>query len=112
MNSENNVEQPKFQHDCNDCKYLGTFFNLDVYLCSKSGRGSIIARFGNDGPDYYSSRISVLLNELINPNNKINIEISDEPIPMIDWIFSEEGLDYYKAWVIALATLSIKGNLK
>lgn len=47
----------KFTHDCDCCIFLGHAKGRDWYSCSNSqsilGR-SIIARFGDDGPDYSS----------------------------------------------------------
>lgn len=45
-----------YEHDCNACTYLGPFFDgadkYDLYICNT--QGSIIARYGDDGPDYTS----------------------------------------------------------
>lgn len=65
------LDDPKFQHDCNRCVFLGCSMacfsttrkntEIDLYYCpgpdpetNKTSDGSIIARFGNDGPDYWS----------------------------------------------------------
>lgn len=49
---------PKFTHDCDKCQFLGTEHGHDLYICASrmiKGLGpSIIARFGNDGPQYAS----------------------------------------------------------
>jgi hypothetical protein len=49
---------PKFTHDCDKCQFLGTEQGCDLYICASrmiKGLGpSIIARFGNDGPQYAS----------------------------------------------------------
>ena len=50
---------PRFQHDCDDCKFLGTIVSkyqpnapyADLYACRDN---SLIARYGSDGPDYSS----------------------------------------------------------
>ncbi len=42
-----------FSHDCNDCVYLGSDENNDFYFC-EGGVPTVIARFGNDGWEYYS----------------------------------------------------------
>jgi len=54
-----------FTHDCTDhgcCKYAGSFNDSDVYV---SRTGTLIIRFGNDGPDYssYSSDIVGMIAE-------------------------------------------------
>lgn len=55
---------PKYQHDCDACKYLGTGIckvlgdgELDFYICNTSLGRSIIARYGSDGPEYISGAL-------------------------------------------------------
>lgn len=55
------TDKPKFQHDCNECKFLGHAKNCDWYVCDKSdilGR-SIIARHGNKGYENASCALFV-----------------------------------------------------
>lgn len=42
--------KPKYQHDCEDCTFLGHFYDHDVYTCRKS----VIARYGDQGSQYWS----------------------------------------------------------
>jgi len=52
---------PTYLHDCNHCKFLGTI-NVDdqiadLYYCNplkKHLSGTVIARYGNEGPNYSS----------------------------------------------------------
>ena len=41
-------------HDCDQCKYAGSMFHenktFDWYVCNDS----VVARFGDDGPEYWS----------------------------------------------------------
>lgn len=50
------VGQPVFAHDCPACVFLGRYESHDLYFCGKVGDplATIIARFGNDGPEYCS----------------------------------------------------------
>ena len=44
-------------HDCDACTYLGQFAHgkiYDLYFCGTHERGTVIARYGDDGPDYCS----------------------------------------------------------
>lgn len=51
---------PKFTHDCTHCTFLGHYAGCDVYTCGNdTSRTSIIARDGNDGPDYSSMPVSI-----------------------------------------------------
>jgi hypothetical protein len=49
---------PRFTHDCDACRFLGQFGRYDLWVCpQRSGvrtSGSLIARYGSDGPDYES----------------------------------------------------------
>lgn len=58
-------QQPLYQHDCDVCIYLGRYssdclgplLEFDLYLHPVHQHplgGSIIARYGNEGPDYES----------------------------------------------------------
>lgn len=42
--------KPKWTHDCKACKYVGSDTDHDWYVC----RDSVVARFGDDGPEYWS----------------------------------------------------------
>lgn len=50
------MHQPKFKHDCTNCKFLGHAKDQDWYSCKNEmlGSRSIIARFGDDGIEYKS----------------------------------------------------------
>jgi hypothetical protein len=52
------MTQPRFSHDCAKCQFLGIVCDQDLYICGARvipGLGpSVVARFGNDGPDYTS----------------------------------------------------------
>lgn len=55
------TKEPKFQHDCDHCTYLGTS-NLDGkphdwYICRGADSSSLIARYGSDGSDYRSTLV-------------------------------------------------------
>jgi len=46
-------DEPLFTHDCDSCQFLGTHKGLhDLYYCP--GEPTVVARYGNDGPDYKS----------------------------------------------------------
>lgn len=59
-------EKPLFEHDCNECVFLGLFMskkyeasifdhrNYDLYFCNQGGLFTVIARYGNDGHSYIS----------------------------------------------------------
>ena len=69
------IEQPpRFQHDCEQCLYLGYSnepgIQFDLYFCPNWGRsgslgGSVLARYGSDGPEYESSRIAIQIRTIL-----------------------------------------------
>jgi hypothetical protein len=56
-------------HDCNKCKYIGSFLDpvensiMDVYRTCEGSHYDYIVRYGDDGPDY----ITVLENSHFYP---------------------------------------------
>jgi hypothetical protein len=54
------IKMPKFIHDCDTCQFLGRYQKHDLYYCPKCAEGTVIARYGNHGPDYRSMPISML----------------------------------------------------
>lgn len=46
--------KPQHLHDCEECVFLGTQENYDLYYCSANP--TVIARYGSDG-DYLSGLI-------------------------------------------------------
>lgn len=50
----------RYTHDCTSCTPLGEFNEFDLYHCGQGGhRPTVIARYGNDGPEYLSGMDSV-----------------------------------------------------
>ena len=65
-------KKPKWSHDCTGCRFLGRYVPpmnspmdkpvvRDLYFCDKSDGGTVIARYGDDGPDYSSLPLTVLI---------------------------------------------------
>ena len=47
------VIAPRYTHDCEGCLYIGHFGRYDCYFCPQ-GDATIIARYGNEAPEYAS----------------------------------------------------------
>jgi hypothetical protein len=78
-----------YQHDCDSCHYLGTFFGIDahnpmkgdslqdLYVCNEKGSNpTIIARASDEPSDYASgllSAVNMLEREIENPEHKYPI---------------------------------------
>lgn len=51
---------PKFRHDCGHCKFITGLLirgeRHDLYICvdDRTGSGSVVYRYGDDGPEYSS----------------------------------------------------------
>lgn len=51
---------PRFVHDCERCVFLGIELQHDLYICpphEEWRRASVVARYGDEGPDYTSSPV-------------------------------------------------------
>ena len=49
------METPKYIHDCEECIYLGTYNETDLYFCDATP--TVISRYSDNGPDYKSGLI-------------------------------------------------------
>jgi hypothetical protein len=114
------MNKPLFQHDCDKCEFLGHFFDHDVYICSPQGfetcvgkTASVIARYGDNGPEYTSSLVSVLKEQFFSREHTIGLAAAfgiNEPMVFQDFLFSEYAFDAYKAMVLALAKRGMEPN--
>jgi hypothetical protein len=91
-----------FTHDCDKCTFLGHYFDHDVYVCkTEISRGSIIARFGNEGSEYASCPLDLFIGGLTDGHR-----IGDCPqtwsMSYLEYLFSDKVCTYIKAWVLAL----------
>lgn len=48
-------EGMRYVHDCEACTPLDRIGEYDVYICPQSGWPTVVARYGDDGPEYLSS---------------------------------------------------------
>ena len=96
---------PKFTHDCTTCKYLGHYFNHDVYYCPGDTLfelGTMIARRSSDPPDYSSQPLYLLQSVISDPNHKIRCDHEDWTMAYMDYIFSDKCLIQHKAMIVGL----------
>ena len=93
---------PKFKHDCDRCKFLGTisakFQNIvvlegDAYICSFNGGSdyprnlmdTVIFRYGNDGYEYSSHSLSEDMIQFF-------LEYPDRPLSKVYFLAKEKDL--------------------
>lgn len=65
---EEDYGTPRFEHDCDACKFLGNVKGWDLYWCSQGGGpniSTVIARFSDSGPDYISGMGHARDNEML-----------------------------------------------
>jgi len=100
---------PKYTHDCDACTFLGTFFDHDVYHCGDTLSRSIVARYGNDGPEYASMPLMVLKSSLTGGGNIGGTDNNGEKwsMPYQQWIFSDRSIPSTSAMILALALKAI-----
>ena len=52
------LKQPKFEHECEECLYLGRFLKHDLYACRDpkipNTITTVLARYGNEDWEYIS----------------------------------------------------------
>jgi hypothetical protein len=46
--------KPVFKHDCDKCLFLDHSIGHDLYYCEQYGMETVVARYGNEGPEYTS----------------------------------------------------------
>ena len=47
-------DSPVWEHDCNECIFLGLYLSHDLYYCKKGPGPTLIARWGDEGSEYTS----------------------------------------------------------
>lgn len=55
---------PRFTHDCDRCRFIGQHGDFDIYVCARPADSvlgpTLLARYGDDGPEYASMDASVM----------------------------------------------------
>lgn len=56
------VEGPQYLHDCAECRFLGRYGDLDVYVCMEGQphSESVVVRYGYEPHEYSSMPVEVL----------------------------------------------------
>lgn len=47
-------EEPRYDHDCVQCVFIGHVREYDVYLCPQAGYPTILGRYGDEADEYVS----------------------------------------------------------
>lgn len=75
MNEVNLEFEPRFEHDCDKCIFLGHYNEHDLYFCPQGGSPTVIARWSSDGPDYISGLALVKSSEVLQMAQRRAMEI-------------------------------------
>lgn len=61
------MDQPRYEHDCRSCLFLGQYQKFDLYFCPKDP--TIIARYSSDPSCYHSGIVFAVIADgrAINP---------------------------------------------
>jgi hypothetical protein len=97
--------KPKFVHDYEDCKFLGHWYNHDVWLHHREGDcGSILARYGNEPWEYASSPIEDCFGpEMYYKERRIGLS-DGTAMPYFEYIFSGRCIPSTRAMILGLLT--------
>jgi hypothetical protein len=95
--------KPIYKHDCERCQFVARVSNqgmpdTDWYYCASDISGAtIIGRHSNDGPDYYSCPVNMLVNPIYDvayrPHTKEHVLSADRLIAQ--QIFARVQTDEY-----------------
>jgi len=47
-------DSPVWEHNCNECIFLGLYLSHDLYYCKTGSDPTLITRWGDEGPEYTS----------------------------------------------------------
>jgi hypothetical protein len=94
---------PIYKHDCESCRYIGTYVGPhpgddrphDWYICGDS----ILARDGDDGPDYHSWPLYIAIEFIRRGIATIPVFNANDPSTHLDFSDlddepTESGVDY------------------
>lgn len=59
MTEQLKARQPRFKHDCDQCEFQGRLGKRDLYTCPQGGVYTLVARYGDGGPEYTSGPIEL-----------------------------------------------------
>lgn len=54
MKAAPNLPEPRYEHDCEVCVFLGCLLDMDIYVCPQGTMPTLVARYSDFGPDYQS----------------------------------------------------------
>ncbi len=80
----------KFQHDCKSCIFINHLNGYDCYICKNEfhAGGTLVARFSDEGKDYWSMPYGMFLNL-----SKTEMNTGKGFMFFEDYIKSNEGKD-------------------
>lgn len=66
LSMDSSANTKNYEHDCDKCIFLGSWDDADqsvittydLYFCPQHNLPTVVARYGNDGPDYHCGSVS------------------------------------------------------
>ena len=55
-----NTIKPRYEHDCDECRFVGQTVSEGIFydLYVHEAQGTYVARYGSEGEDYSTARVS------------------------------------------------------
>lgn len=102
------MQKPEFVHDCDKCRFLGHHFGCDVYVCNEGGGDSlapsIIARHGNEGQEYASGPVRIVMRGIWENGLVVSNLDGKEQEETWESLIARGGQPhYFLAWLTALS---------
>lgn len=66
-------EEPRYEHDCTWCVFLGQYGDNDLYFCPGGGNPTVIARHSDEGSDYQSG-LGINMPDLVEAERRARLQ--------------------------------------
>ncbi len=98
--------EPKYKHDPKgDSKFLGHWYDHDVYTYQSESRGlGILCRFGDAPADYASQPVAAFAECMVDPDRLIGLP-DDSTMPFQDWALSGDSGRCQRAFIVGAVAL-------
>lgn len=88
----NKYAPPRFQHDCDNCIYLGQHEEYDLYYCTQGGDWpTVIARYGDEGSEY-TSGLKIEIDAVLNIAKTRAVQMLSKRLAQSRWYRLENNL--------------------
>lgn len=95
-------DQPRYEHDCEDCVFLGQWKIYDLYYCP--GEPTVIARTGPDG-EYQSGMVFVGVSQPLTEayNRAVELGLIEPGVDHSDLLLDPvDSVDFSRPFIIRI----------